>query len=193
MLMLLAGSTGAAWVHTQVTAIPGAAPRQVRVGDLQITLAPDWQPMDDVIPEPLAALSGAVTLRDPSSPERLLTVAGFETDQAGDAIAFQILTAVITQQTSTDDRDEDVSVNVTAVPLQLPRGLLAAYMIGKSQGARTDGLGHHHAAVVVGPGNQRWLFYLFDLPAEGEALSNRREIDNIMLLRQVLATARLAS
>jgi hypothetical protein len=189
MLLLLAGTVGSAWVSTCLTRQARDVPQRVAVGDLQVTLPPIWVPHDAIDPPALQTLTQPQTLRDITSPQRLLTVARFEADRPSEAVALSILTTIIRNRANATGNTP--SIDITAVPLPLPRGLSAAYMIGRSD-APDDGIGHHHAAVVTAPGTtQRWLLYLLDRPPDGDPLMKHREAANVMLLREVLATARL--
>ncbi|MEM9252570.1 MAG: hypothetical protein AAGB29_09500 [Planctomycetota bacterium] len=191
MLVLLAGSTAAAWVNTHLVTDPADRATVIDIGGLRLALHPSWVVADGATPDPLADLGAVETFVDPDDPERRLTLASVRSDAPPANLVVAIFQALLS------DRSEDegtISVErPTPVTLDLVANLRGFALIGNSISNDAQAVTHHYVAVVYSPDDdRRWVICLEDRSPPGEPMSNRRETANNYIVGQLISTARPA-
>ncbi|MEM6333179.1 MAG: hypothetical protein AAF823_07550 [Planctomycetota bacterium] len=189
-LALLLASTAAAWVNTQLVGANSLAPLDIQGEGVLMRVAPAWQADDPERPGPtIPALPDAERYVDTTQPGRSLLI-----DQATDArpstVVAQLAMNSILAGLVANHGPQEAEPIVVSPTLLLPTGLVATHRFTRTTGSDDDITRHHQVAVIENGTDQRWIVYMIDALPPGEPLTNRRKVENIQVLYNVLGSTR---
>ncbi|MEO0587592.1 MAG: hypothetical protein AAF078_08125 [Planctomycetota bacterium] len=188
-LALLAASTAAAWVNTQLVGAHHLAPLDIDGQGVLIRLAPAWQPLDP--DDPLAGSPGIPNARrfvDASQPTRILQMSEGSDNRPAEALAIDLRQAIIDALDDTVMTDEPV-----AIRFFISSGFEGLYTSVKSTNNDNGAITHHQVAILQADGPGRWAFYMADALPPGEPLPNAREVENNQVFINVFRNIRRTS